>query len=408
MPALQARHTHAGDFAVEVERVHIGHARHVVEHRHQPPVVGGRVGLVLLRDAHEQLFGIGFRGVEHGFDQVVEQGEDDFVAAQFHVEHLGGAVYLLKRQGGARLVSGGRLRGQPLDERAGERARQDFLFVLHEHAGAFVHQLPHHGRAQVGNLLVHVGHHAHGVEPPGAALLVEEGEQQGLGLVAREDAQLVRVLDVHQLVADVVGGLDQIDERVAGIPLRVAGLADDAQLGGDARVGLALGGEEAELLLPLVGMDGGVGVFHDGCQRAVGEHEAARPAPVEAVGEQAEGVGVALEAGEVAPFLGAHAAGQALARPFGEVGGDGLLARMAERGVAHVVCQAGGGHDGPYLAQEGRGRAAVTLQQALRGVDPERASHAGHFQAVGEPVVHEHAAGQGEYLRLVLQPAEGG
>ena len=62
MPASQARHAHAGDFAVEVERVHVRHARHVVEHRHQPPVVGGRVGLVLLRDAHEQLFGIGFRG----------------------------------------------------------------------------------------------------------------------------------------------------------------------------------------------------------------------------------------------------------------------------------------------------------------------------------------------------------
>ena len=38
----------------------------------------------------------------------------------------------------------------------------------------------------------------------------------------------------------------------------------------------------------------------------------------------------------------------------------------------------------------------------------ERPSYARHFQAVGQPVVYEDAARQGENLRLVLQSAEGG
>ena len=42
-----------------------------------------------------------------------------------------------------------------------------------------------------------------------------------------------------------------------------------------------------------------------------------------------------------------------------------------------------------------------------RHVVAERHAHGGHFERVGEAVVHEDAARQGEHLRLVLQAAEG-
>jgi hypothetical protein len=37
-----------------------------------------------------------------------------------------------------------------------------------------------------------------------------------------------------------------------------------------------------------------------------------------------------------------------------------------------------------------------------------RTAYTGHFQAMGKPVVHKYAAGQGKYLCFILQPPEGG
>ena len=44
--------------------------------------------------------------------------------------------------------------------------------------------------------------------------------------------------------------------------------------------------------------------------------------------------------------------------------------------------------------------------QPVDDIVTERHAHTGHLQRVCEPVVHEDAARQGEYLCLVLQSAE--
>ena len=46
---------------------------------------------------------------------------------------------------------------------------------------------------------------------------------------------------------------------------------------------------------------GGVGVFDHGGQSGIGHHKSTPPATVELVGEQAEGVGVAVKSGDVFP-----------------------------------------------------------------------------------------------------------
>ena len=42
-------------------------------------------------------------------------------------------------------------------------------------------------------------------------------------------------------------------------------------------------------------------VFHDGGKHGVGHHEATRTATLEAMGEDAEGIGITLEVGDVVP-----------------------------------------------------------------------------------------------------------
>ena len=83
--------------------------------------------------------------------------------------------------------------------------------------------------------------------------LAEEAEQKSLGLVVREQFELVGILDVHYLVADVVGSLHQVDQRMACVFRRFAlgRLAYYAQFIGDFPESVPLRDEEAELAVPL-------------------------------------------------------------------------------------------------------------------------------------------------------------
>ena len=68
--------------------------------------------------------------------------------------------------------------------------------------------------------------------------------------------------------------------------------------------------------------------------------------------EQTEGVGVALEVGDVVPEAAAHILLQTGSRPFDEECLDGLLAAVTERRIPHVVRIAGCLYDRADLFEE--------------------------------------------------------
>ena len=78
---------------------------------------------------------------------------------------------------------------------------------------------------------------------------------------------------------------------------------------------------------------------------------------------------------------------------------------MAEGRVTHIVGQAGRGHDLSYLGNERAQRLSLG-KKMLGHIVAQRHAHTGHFERVGEAVMYEDAARQGEHLRLVLQSAE--
>ena len=207
---------------------------------------------------------------------------------------------------------------------------------------ALLHQQAHDAGAQVGNLLVGVGDARHVFTQVGLAFLGEEAQQQVDGLVGADDFEFVAILDVHDLVADVVGSLDDIDEGMAAVAVLLK--PDEAQFVGNAFEDVLLGGEKAELTL-LAGMHRRVRVFDDGSQRRIGHRETAGTTSLELVDEGAQRVGVALKVDEVVPLLDGELVLEFQTAALAEVSPDGLFARMAERRVAQVVRQAGGSDD---------------------------------------------------------------
>ncbi len=148
------------------------------------------------------------------------------------------------------------------------------------------------------------------------------------------------ILDVHYFIADVVGGLDYVDERMSGIAQRFAGCrkSEQAKFVGHFGEVVALGVEESEFTF--CGKHGFVGVFHDGGQGGICHRESALAPTLELMGENTEGVGVALETYQVGPLLLGQERAEMLSGTFAEECRNGFLAGMSEGRVAEVMGKA--------------------------------------------------------------------
>ena len=127
------------------------------------------------------------------------------------------------------------------------------------------------------------------------------------------------------------------------------------------------------------------------------------------MGQETETIGIAVVVDKVCPStaLRLEALPPAGAGALSEVSVDGPLAGVTKGGIAHIVRQTGCGDDGADVGEvEGQLR-FLSLNSSADGI-AERATDAGDLERVGEAVVDKDLPGEGEDLRLILQPAEGG
>ena len=104
-----------------------------------------------------------------------------------------------------------------VDEASLERAVEYLALVLDECACTLVFKFSNSACTQIHHLLVIVGDAllVYSFQYFLSLAIVKESQQQLHGLVKRQDTQLVRILNVHYLIADVVGSLYQIHQRMA-------------------------------------------------------------------------------------------------------------------------------------------------------------------------------------------------
>ena len=134
--------------------------------------------------------------------------------------------------------------------------------------------------------------------------LAEEVEEKAFGLLCSNDMQLVRVLYVHNLVADIVGRFDEISQRVTRILRPVPSivlLAKQTKRLGNGAIGIQFTMEEAELWLP-PSQQRGEGILDDGGQGRICHDVASATASPILMGQEAKCIGVAVEVGQVAPI----------------------------------------------------------------------------------------------------------
>ena len=191
------------------------------------------------------------------------------------------------------------------------------------------------------------------------------------------------------------------------------GTAQEAAAGSDFGKQLALTLEEAEFLGARAFMNPRLVRDQrlDGILGKSPERRARQPQPGVVrhlqTRNQSEALRIALEPRQVFLLvLLQHGAG--VLRDLGilKPDADGVLARMAKRGIAQIVRQGGRGNDGAEIrCMDARQFAAFADRRADDRA--KRTRHAGHFEAVREPGADVIVVRQRKNLRLVLQTPEG-
>ena len=105
------------DFAVEVERIDVGHPREIVEHGHDAVVEMRCRKLVLARHLGEEQFAVGLLRLENGVHHEFEKGVDDAVTGQIHIEHLAAGIDAAAGHVLAMAVGLQKMVGEVVDER---------------------------------------------------------------------------------------------------------------------------------------------------------------------------------------------------------------------------------------------------------------------------------------------------
>ncbi len=237
-------------------------------------------------------------------------------------------------------------------------------------------------------------------------VIADQPEQQRLDFCVVQQVHFQTVFQIDQRVTDVVGGLHQVDQRMACpallFKLRQAKLAGDLLKNRQ----FALVAAELVFFVPQrIGMPGRPRVFEVSTQGGVGQACAAVELVIFQLREHPEPLRIALEVEKVVALGLAHRIEPASSGRLVEPVANRIFAGVAERRVADVVCQAGRLHDHAQVAGVApvwQGRA-----QGLADAHAQRASDAADFQGVGQTSMDVVVAGHRMDLRLAPQTAKG-
>ena len=104
-----------------------------------------------------------------------------------------------------------------VDEASFKFSFQNLFFIVYKGLHAFADKQSDNAGTQIGYLFIGVTYYLHRFEPVCLALFREIRKKQLFGFLCSQNFQFVSILNIHHLVADVIGGFHQIDQRVAGI-----------------------------------------------------------------------------------------------------------------------------------------------------------------------------------------------
>ncbi|MNQ49941.1 hypothetical protein D3C85_638640 [compost metagenome] len=182
-------------------------------------------------------------------------------------------------------------------------------------------------------------------------VIAHQSQQQGLDFGVFQQLHFQAVFQVDQRIADVVGGLHQVHQRMPR-PALVLQLWQ-AEFMGDLfqQRQLALITPELVFLVSQrVGVPGRPWILQVRAQRCIRQSGAAVELVILQLSEYPKALGIAFEIQEVIALGFTHCIQPATAGGLLEPMADRVFTGMAERRVADVVCQAGRLHHHPQVA----------------------------------------------------------
>ncbi|RMS43381.1 hypothetical protein ALP71_05772 [Pseudomonas coronafaciens pv. garcae] len=236
-------------------------------------------------------------------------------------------------------------------------------------------------------------------------VIADQPKQQRLDFRIVQQVHLKPVFQVDQGVADVIGGFHQVNQRVTRPALLLK--LGQAELAGyllENRQFALVAAELVLLVAQRIGMTRRPRVLEVSAQGGVGQASASVELMVFQLRQHSETLRVAFEIEEVVALGFAHRVEPASSGGLIEPVANGIFARVAERGIADIVGQAGRLYDHAQVARVapvGQGGA-----QGFADAHAQRPADATDFQRVGQTSVDMIVAGHRVDLCLATQTAE--
>ncbi len=137
------------------------------------------------------------------------------ITGQFDIDNIRRAINPVGRHLGACGVCVAQTRVHSGNESLSAISPQNRLLGSEKHFSATLHHFSYNNRAEITYLLVRIVKAPHRTLYAGAASGRKEVEQKSAHFTERYYFQLVGILEVHYLIADIVGGLHDVDERMS-------------------------------------------------------------------------------------------------------------------------------------------------------------------------------------------------
>ena len=273
--------------------------------------------------------------------------------------------------------------------------------MLRKNFRTLIDQFADNRRTKVSDLFVHIGYHLHCFQNSCFSFFIKKSKKQSNCFVSSKNLQFVSIFNIHYLITNIVGSLNQIHQWITCISVGITDQPWNAQFSSNSFEIIFLGIKEPKLLFPGIGENRSVRIFHYRGKRTVGENKSSGTATNKLMRKQSESIGISFKAGTIFPFFIRHFCFEMLSVSFREEGSNGLFARMTKRRIAQIVCQASCRNNRTNLL-EVSSLDFLFLFQPMCHIHPQRSANTGHFQAMRQAVVHKHASGQWKYLRFIL------
>ena len=108
--------------------------------------------------------------------------------------------------------------------------------MFQEYPTTLIYQQTDNTRAQISNLFIGIIYHIHNTLHMVQTIIIKEVQQQLNGFIGRQYMQFTGIFYIHNLITDIIGRFNKINQRITGKLIRILRVTFNTQFCGNTQI----------------------------------------------------------------------------------------------------------------------------------------------------------------------------